>query len=73
MIAKDIKIDSIYRHRTSPNYAYAKAVQILKAKEFPNTNTFIVVKCLWSTNTNFNFALIKYFRPTDLIEVKALK
>lgn len=68
MRAKDIKIGSVYRHRTSPNYAYAKAVQVLKPKEHPNTNNYIVVKCHWSTNMNFDFAMIKYFRPTDMIK-----
>jgi len=67
MRPQDIKIGEYYRHRTSTNYAYAKAVRVLKAKEAENTNSYAVVKCEWSVDKDDKFWLIKYFRPCDLI------
>ena len=77
MRTQDIKIGETYRHRTSPNYGYAKALKIVK----PNKDNFwktedektikvVAVRCKWSTYKNDTFGLIKYFRPCDLIEVK---
>ncbi len=68
MKAMSIKYGDILRHRTSPNYSYYKVIEVLKPKQKENTNNFIVVKCYHSTNKNFDFALIKYIRPCDLIK-----
>ena len=68
MRADKIKKDDILRHRTSINYSYYKVEKILKPKQEENTNSFIVVKCLHSVDKNFNFALIKYIRPCDLVK-----
>lgn len=68
MRAKDIIIGHNYRHKTNPNYAWAKPLQILKPKEGINTNGYIVVKCEWSVDKNGSFGMIKYFKPYDLIK-----
>ena len=69
MRTQDIKIGEYYRHRTS-NYAYAKAISILKPKQAENYNNFVVVKCEWSTDKSGIFGIIKYFRPCDLVKDK---
>jgi hypothetical protein len=68
MRAQDIKIGESYRHREHPEYAWAKAVEILKPGQGGNNQTFTVVKCEWTVHKNDGFGLIKYFRPRDLIE-----
>lgn len=68
MKAKDIIIGKSYRHKDHPNYCYVKALQILKPREGENTNTFIVVKCEYTVEKDSSFRLIKYFKPSNLIE-----
>ena len=43
MRAQNIKAGEWYKHRTNSNYGHLKAIKILKPKEFPNTNKYIVV------------------------------
>jgi len=68
MRVQDIKLGEYYRHKTSPQYGWAKALKILKPKEGVNTNTYSVVQCEWGTDKSGVFGLIKYFRPSDLIK-----
>ena len=68
MRACDIKINEIYRHKDHPRYAFIKALKVLRPKQDENTLNRIVVKCAFSTDTNFDFALIKYFKPSDLLK-----
>ena len=75
MRTQDIKIGETYRHRTSPDYGYAKAIEIIKPKpkylqktEIDKQIKYTVVKCKWSIYKNDTFGLIKYFRPCDLIK-----
>ena len=70
MRPQDIKIGVSYRLRNSPNYGYAKAVEILKGKQLPNTHTFAIVKCEHSVQREPQFGLIKYFRPCDLMKME---
>lgn len=67
MRVKDIVIGKSYRHKDSPTYCFAKAIKVLKPKEGENTTGMIVVKCEWSQNKNDLFAIIKYFKISDLI------
>lgn len=64
-----IEKDKIYRHKYS-NIGYAKAIEILLPKTTANPHGYKLVKCLWSTDKNFNFALIKHFRLHDLTPEK---
>ncbi len=70
MRPQDIKIGEIYRLRTHSNYAFAKAVEVLKPKTGLNPHTYKIVKCHYSTHKDFSFCLIKYFRPCDLVKDK---
>lgn len=67
MRAQDIVIGESYRHKTTPDYGWAKVVTVLRPKEGDNTTTRIVVKCEWSIDKNGTFGLIKYFNPADLV------
>ena len=80
MRTQDIVIGETYRHRSHPNYAYAKVLKIIRpvpeykkkymfglTKEELNVKT-VIVKCEWTINKNDPFGLIKYFRPCDLIK-----
>jgi hypothetical protein len=68
MRPQDIKIGEHYRLRTSPDYSYVKAIQVLKGKEGENNNTYSVVKCEHTVNKNGVMGFIRYFRPCDLIK-----
>jgi hypothetical protein len=78
MRSQDIKIGNIYRHRTSPNYAYAKAIEIIKpsklkfASDIQKEIKCVVVKCEWTISPNDGYGLIKYFRPCDLIKCETI-
>jgi hypothetical protein len=71
-----------YRHRDHPNYAYAKALKIIRpmadykkkdaydlTEEEKNVKV-VCIKCNWSIDKNDSFGLIKYFRPCDLVKDK---
>ena len=64
----DIKIGEIYRHKHS-SIGYAKALKVIPPKTLENTTSKFVVECKWSTDTSFNFALCKYFKPVDLVKI----
>lgn len=69
MKVQDVKIGEYYRHKDTPNYAWAKPLEILKPNEKQNKgNKFIVIKCQWVVNKNDKFGMIKYFRPNNLIK-----
>lgn len=83
MRTQDIKIGEYYRHRTSPSYAYAKAIKVLKPikskyrrrytydrSEVEKNILCTVVKCEGTIYKNNPTCLIKYFRPCDLIKDK---
>jgi hypothetical protein len=71
MRAIDIVIGESYRHKDHPTYCWAKAIKVLKPKQDENTNSYIVVKCEWSTEKNDKFGMIKYFTPSNLVKPKA--
>ena len=62
-----IKIGSYYRHKATPNYAYAKALEVIKPKTGMNNNSFTIVKCEWVVDKGNTFGMIKYFDVRDLI------
>jgi hypothetical protein len=66
MRPQDIKIGETYRLHDHNNYAYAKAISILKPREYPNMHKYFIVKCEYTVNKNDVFGFIKYFRPCDL-------
>ncbi|MEF2243990.1 hypothetical protein [Paenibacillus sp. IITD108] len=70
MRLQDVIIGKFYQHKSTPNYAYARAIDKLKPKERENINNYAVVKCQWSVDKSEDFGLIKYFRPSDLVEEK---
>lgn len=83
MRTQDIKIGEYYRHRTNPNYAYAKAIKVLKPiktkcnrkyaydrTEEEKNITYTLVKCEWTITKDDTFGFIKYFRPCDLVKEK---
>jgi len=82
MRTQDIVIGEIYRHRDHPDYAYAKALKIIRPlPKFKQKNcydltdeekavTTVCIKCEWTINKNDSFGYIKYFRPCDLVRDK---
>lgn len=79
MRVQDIIIGEIYRHRDHPNYAYAKALKIIRPiAKFKRQYTYdltdeekevkyVCVKCEYTLSKNDTFGLIKYFIPRDLV------
>jgi hypothetical protein len=80
MRVQDIVIGETYRHRDHPNYAYAKALKIIRPMaKYKQKNALdlteaekaikvVCVKCEWSLSKNDIFGFIKYFRPCDLVK-----
>lgn len=80
MRTQDIVIGETYRYRDNQNYAYAKALKIIRpmadfkkkhayglTEEEKNVK-YVCVKCEWTIGKNDSFGLIKYFRPRDLVK-----
>lgn len=65
-----IKLYEYYRHKDHPDFCWAKPIAILKPGENGNTSRQTVIKCEWSTSKNSYTGLIKYFRPSVLVEPK---
>lgn len=57
-----------YRHIATPNYGWAKIIEILPANTTLNTNRFKVAKCEWTVDKNDMVGMIKYFRLSHLIK-----
>lgn len=69
MRPQDIKINEVYRLRTSLDFGYVKVIKKLKAKEDENENSYAIVKCEHSEYINDKIVFTKYFRPCDLIKL----
>lgn len=80
MKVSNIKQNEVYRLKTSPNYGFVKCICVLPArtevsyfennikKYEKNSLNYCVVKCIHSSNDNFDFGLIRYFKPNELIK-----
>lgn len=68
MNSKTIKIGEYYRHRNTPNYGWAKALEVIKPHTGVNTHGYLIVECEWTLSQNDSFGIIKYFKPSDLIK-----
>ena len=68
MRAKDIIIGEQYNIKDCPTRFWARAVEILPPKTKENNTNRIVVKCRWSSTKDDSFAMIKYFRPSNIIK-----
>jgi hypothetical protein len=68
MRPQDIKIGEYYRHKSTPNYGWAKTIKVLKPHEGKNILNHIIVECEWTVSKGDLFGLIKYFKPSDLIK-----
>lgn len=68
MNSKNLICGKSYRHKDHPDYCWAKVIKVLKPKEDENTTTRIVVKCEYSTQKDGTFGVVKYFKPSDLVE-----
>jgi len=63
-------IGEYYRHKSSPNYCWAKVINVLEANKYPNDKSYKVVECEWVTSKSNDIGLIKYFKVSDLIKPK---
>ena len=69
MKAKDIVIGKTYRHRTS-SVGYAQPVSLIPPRSGVNKSAATLVKCGWSADPRFLVFMFKYFKPSDLVEIK---
>jgi len=67
MRAKDIVIGKTYKLKNNPYFI--EPLKILKPKEEENVNNYIVVKCVFLTSIRDKFGIIKYFKPSDIVEL----
>lgn len=69
MKVKDIQINEVYRIKGNPYFFSPR--EVLNPKEKENRNSFTVVKGVFSTTKyDFGFGLIKYFKPSDILQLK---
>lgn len=68
MNSKTAKIGKYYRHKNTPNYGWAKLIEIIPPRKGINTTNYIVGKCEWSVHKNDTLGLYRYFRLSDLLE-----
>ncbi len=65
-----IKVGDHARHRDTPNYGWAKVLEIIPPKTGLNTSRCKVAKVEWSVGKNDNMGMIKYFKVSSLIVEK---
>ena len=72
-----IVIGDYYVFKEHPNYSYAKALAVLKAKQIiftweygklENPLSYAVIYCEHSVQKNDTFGFRRYFRPCDLLK-----
>ena len=68
MNTKTVKIGEYYRHADTPNYAWAKVLEVIKPHTGLNTHGYLIAKCEWTLSQNDTFGLIKYFKLSDLVK-----
>lgn len=68
MNRKKAKIGNYYRHKSSPNYCWARLVEILMPHYKENKTNCIIAKCEWTIEKEDKVGMIKYFRISDLLE-----
>lgn len=73
MRPQDIKIGEYYRLKSSPDYGFVKAIEIISAKDKRNPTTRKIVKCEHTVHKNDNYGFMRYFEPSDLIKCKETK
>lgn len=73
MRIQDIKIGTYYRFKDSPDYGYAKALEVLKPKQGENTHTYCIIKCEHTVYKNNKIGYIRYFKADALIKEKENK
>jgi hypothetical protein len=61
-------VGEYYRHKNSPDYCWAKVLNVLEAKQYPNDKNYKVAECEWVTSKSNDFGLIKHFKVSDLIK-----
>lgn len=67
-MSQRIIIGEYYRHSNTPNYGWAKALEILKPHRGVNTHGYSIVRCEWSVSKDDLFGMIKYFKVEDLVK-----
>ena len=81
MRACDIEQGGVYRLKSSPNYGYVKVLCVLKPKQEitymdfngnfrtdNNENNKTIVRCVHSSDTNFDFGIIRNVTPSEIVK-----
>jgi hypothetical protein len=68
MIRKDLVIGEYYRHKATPNYSWAKILEIIEPHTGVNNNNYPVAKCELTVDKGDTFGMIKYFKLSNLIK-----
>ncbi len=68
MRASKLIVGESYRHKDHPKYCWCKVVEVKPPSHPENPFRATIVKCEYSQNKNDAFAIIKHFKPSDLIE-----
>lgn len=68
---KQVKVGSVYRLKSSPDYGFVKVVELFKSgsRITPDSKRMRchIVKCCHSTNTDFICGFVRYFKLSELL------
>ena len=67
MKVNQLVIGEHYRLKSTPNYGWAKVVEILNPKTPDNSNSFTIVLCEHTVHKGDNFGFIRRFRLGDIL------
>lgn len=71
MNSKQVKVGSVYRLKSSPDYGFVKVVEIFKpmSRITPDLKRMdcYIVKCLHSPYRNFTCEFVLYFKLVDIL------
>lgn len=67
-MARSVKEGEWYRHKDTPNYAWARVVRVLEPGQYPNDTRKKVAKCEWVVNKTDLPFMIKYIAVSNLIK-----
>ena len=70
MRAKDIKIDSIYKHKDDiKKHIFCMAKEIIPPKTGINQTGCVLVRVVLSQDKDCSWGIIKYFKASDLVKI----
>jgi len=72
MNSKQIIIGNYYRLKSSPDYGYAKVLQLFRPRQYSKEYNCYIVKCEHTVSKNDSVGFIRYFKLDELVHETSL-